>query len=108
MGIRADGDVADAAGIKSARRDLAAQVAFGIIRGGLRFEAPSVEIDRIERDAEEIGGDEPELRGTDADDTHDGTIDGGDNPALPEFPAQQDRAENGQDARDVIQTNAVE
>ena len=87
---------------------LTAKVAFRIIRGGLRLEAPSVEVDRIERDVEEIGGNESELSGTDADDTHDGAIDGGDDPALPEFPAQQDRAENGQDTRDVIQTNAVE
>ena len=64
---------------------LTAKVAFRIIRGGLRLEAPSVEVDRIERDAEEIGGNESELSGTDADDTHDGAIDGGDDQPCQSF-----------------------
>jgi hypothetical protein len=74
----------------------------------LRTEAPVEQVAGIERDAEEIGRHEAELRGAHADDADDGAVDGSDDPALPEFAAQEDRAEDGQNARDVIQTNAVE
>lgn len=73
-----------------------------------RRETPGAEIDGVKRDAEEIGGDETELGSAQANDTNDGTVDGGDNPALPELLAEQDGAENGQNARDVIQTNGLE
>lgn len=42
------------------------------------------------------------------DDADDGAVDGGDDPTLPELFAKQNGAENGQNAGDVIQTNAVE
>ena len=74
----------------------------------LRAEAPVDQIAGVERDAEEIGGDKAELGGADADDADDSAIDCGDDPALPKFPAEKDRAEDGQYARDVIQTNALE
>ena len=75
---------------------------------GLRAEAPVEQVAGVERDAEEIGGDEPELGGADANDADDSAIDRSDDPTLPEFPAQEDGAEDGQNAGDVIQTNAVE
>lgn len=62
----------------------------------------------VKRDAEEIGRNETELSGADADDADDGAIDGGDDPALPELAAKQDGAEDGQNARDVVQANVVE
>lgn len=47
--------------------------------------APVDEIGGVKGDAKEIGGHETELRGADADHTDDGAIEGGNNPALPEF-----------------------
>ena len=70
--------------------------------------APSTEVDGVKGDAEEIGGYEAELRRAGANDAHDGAVDGGDDPALPELLAEQDGAENGQNAGDVIQTNGLE
>lgn len=62
-----------------------------------RFEAPGEQVAGIEGDAEEIGGNETELGGADADNTDDSAIDGGDDPALPQLPTNEDRAEDGQD-----------
>ena len=73
-----------------------------------RAETPSEQVAGVKADAEEVGGDEPELRSADADDADDGTVDGGDDPALPKFPANEDGGKDGQDAGDVIQTNVVE
>ena len=66
------------------------------------------EIAGIESDAEEIGGDKAELSGAEADDADDGAVDRGDDPALPKLAAKQDRAEDGENTRDVIQPNVVE
>lgn len=55
----------------------------------LLFGAPVDEVAGVEGDAENIGGNEAELGGADADDAHDGAVDSGDNPALPEFLADQ-------------------
>ena len=74
----------------------------------LRCKAPGAEVDSVERDAEEICGDEAELGGAHADDADDGAVDGADDPALPELLAEQDGAENRQNARDVIQPNSLE
>jgi|SRR5690242_4760852 len=65
-------------------------------------EAPGAEIDGVEGDAEKIGGDESELRGAHANDADDGAVDGADDPALPQPFAEQNGAEDGQDAGDVI------
>ena len=48
------------------------------------------------------------MGGADPDNAYDGAVDRGNDPALPEFPAKQDRAEYGEDARDVIQANVME
>lgn len=69
------------------------------------MEAPGAEVDGVESDAEEIGGNEAELGGAEADDAYDGAIDRSDHPALPELFAEQNGAENGQNAGDVIETN---
>ena len=74
----------------------------------LRPEAPGAEVDSVERDAEEIGGDEAELRGAGANDTDDGTINRTDDPALPELLAEQYGPENSQNAGDVIQPDGLE
>ena len=72
------------------------------------FEAPSNQIAGVKGDAKEVGRDKAELRGADANDAYDSAIDGGDHPALPKLAAKQDRAEDGENARDVIQANVVE
>lgn len=74
----------------------------------LLLRPPVDEIGRVKGDAKEIGGDETELGGTDADHTDDGTIERGDNPALPEFLAEEDSAQDGQNAGDIIEPNHVE
>ena len=66
------------------------------------------EIAGIESDAEEIGRDKAELGGAEADDADDSAVDGGNDPTLPEFLAEQDGAENGQNAGDIIQSDGVE
>ena len=74
----------------------------------MRFEAPSDQIAGVKGDAEQVGRDKAELCGADADDADDGAINGGNHPALPKLAAKQDRAEDGENARDVIQPNVVE
>ena len=69
--------------------------------------APVDEVAGVEGDAEKIGGDKTELGGTEADDTNDGAINGGDDPALPEFLANEHGGENGQNARQIIQSNQM-
>ncbi len=81
-------------------------------RGGelliLLLGTPVDEIARVKGDAKEIGGDETELRGADADHTDDGAIERGDNPALPEFLAEEDSAQDGQNAGEIIESNHME
>ncbi len=60
------------------------------------FGAPVDEVAGVEGDAEEIGRDKTELRGAHADDTDDGAIDCGHDPALPQFLADEHGGENGQ------------
>ena len=72
------------------------------------FGEPVDEVAGVEGDAKEIGGHETELGGADADDTDDGAIDGGHDPALPEFLANQQGGENGQNAREIVKRDYVE
>ncbi len=74
---------------------------------GLLFGAPVDEVAGVEGDAEKIGGDETELGGADADDANDSAIEGGNDPALPELLANEDGGENGQNARQIIQSNQM-
>src|SRR5712691_8444159 len=60
--------------------------------GSLGF-APGAEVDGVEHEAEQIGGDETQLRRPDSDDADDDAIDGGENPALPTPPPHQDGRE---------------
>jgi hypothetical protein len=73
----------------------------------LLFEAPGEEVAGVEGNAEEIRRNKTELGGANTDDTDDGAIDGGNDPALPQLLAEQDGAENSQNAGDVIQSNVV-
>ena len=70
-------------------------------------EAPTDKVASVESDAEEIRGDEAELRGAYADDADDSAVNGSDDPTLPQFPAEEDGGENGENARDVVQTQQV-
>jgi len=65
------------------------------------------QIARIESNADEIGGDKAELSRANPNHADDGAVDRGDHPTLPQFLAEQDRAQNGQNARDIVQTNDV-
>ena len=69
--------------------------------------APVDEVAGIEGDAEEISGDEAELSGADADDADDGTVDSGHDPALPEFPANENGGEHGKNAGQIVKPNHV-
>ncbi len=73
----------------------------------LLFGAPVDEVAGVEGDAEKVGGNETELGGAEADDADDGAINGGDDPALPELLANEDGGENGQNARQIIQSNQM-
>jgi hypothetical protein len=52
---------------------------------GLFFGAPVDEVAGVEGDAEQVGGNEAELGGAEADDADYRAIDGGNDPALPEL-----------------------
>ena len=69
---------------------------------------PVDEVAGVEGDAEEVGGDKSELRRADADDTDDGAIDGSHDPSLPEFPANENGGEHGENAGKIIESNHVE
>jgi len=69
---------------------------------------PVYEIGRVKGDAKEIGGHETKLGSADADHTDDGAIERGHNPALPEFFAEEDSAQDGQNAGEIIESNHVE
>ena len=81
-------------------------------RGGelliLLLGAPVEEVGRVQGDTKKIGGYETELGGADADHTDDGAIERGDNPSLPEFFAEEDSAQDGQNAGEIIESNHVE
>jgi len=62
----------------------------------------------VESNAKEIGGDESELRGLDADDTNDRAVNGSNYPALPEFFANEHSRQDGQNAGDIVESNHVE
>jgi hypothetical protein len=69
--------------------------------------APVDEVAGVEGDAEEVGGDKTELGGAEANDTDDGAIDGSNDPALPEFPANENGGEHGENAGKIIESNHV-
>ena len=66
------------------------------------------EIAGIQSDAEEIGRDKAELGGAEADDADDGAVDGGNDPTLPEFLAEQDGAEDRKHAREIVEPDEVQ
>ena len=74
----------------------------------LLFWAPVDEVASVEGNAEEIGGDKTELGGPNTNHTDDGAIDGGHDPALPEFPANENGGEHGENAGKIIESNHVE
>jgi len=71
------------------------------------FGAPVDEVAGVKGNAEKVGGNETELGGADANDANDGAIEGRNYPALPEFLANEDGGENGQNARQIIQSNQM-
>ena len=102
----------EAGEIVSARRPLQERLGTGLSGKlrlfGLLFGAPVDEVAGVESDAEEVGGDETELSGADADDANDGAIDTGDDPALPELLANEHGGEHGQDTGKIIESNHVQ
>ena len=69
--------------------------------------APVDEVGGIQSDAKEIGGDKTKLCSADTNDADYGAVESGHNPALPEFLAEEDSAQNGQDAGEIIESNHV-
>ena len=72
------------------------------------FGAPVDEVAGVECDAEEIGGDEAELGGADADDADDGAVNGSNYPSLPQFLSDKHGGQDGQNARQIIKPDGVE
>ena len=72
------------------------------------FGAPVDEVAGVKGDAEKVGGNETELCSTDANDANDGAIKGSNDPALPEFPANENGGEHGENAGKIIESNHVE
>ena len=72
------------------------------------FGAPVDQVGGVESDAKEIGGNETELRGLDANDTNDCAVNRSNYPALPELFANEHRRQDGQNAGDIIESNQVE
>jgi len=79
-----------------------------LTKGARGRKAPGAKIDSVERNAEKIGGNKAELRRANTDNADDSAVNRGDDPALPKLLAEQDGAENGQNAGDVIQPNGLE
>ena len=71
------------------------------------FEAPGDDVGGVESDAEEVGGDETKLGGAETDDADHGGVDRADDPALPELFAEENGAEDGEDAGQVVQADSV-
>ena len=69
---------------------------------------PVDEVGRVKGDAKKISGHETELGGADADHTDDGAVERRDNPALPEFLAEEDSAQDGQNTGEIIESNHME
>jgi len=55
-----------------------------------------------------LAGTKPELGRADADDADDGAVDTRDDPALPEFLANEDGGGDGEHAGEIVQSNHVE
>ena len=68
---------------------------------------PVYEIGRVESDAKEVRWNETKLGGADTDHADDGAIKRSHNPALPELFAEEDGAQDGQDAGEIIESNHV-
>src|SRR6267378_2119284 len=90
------------------RRDLGFGLDVFRLARRLRSDPPVDEVAGVESDAEQIGGDEAELSSADADDADDGAVDSCDDPALPEFLANEHGGENCQNARKIVEANHVE
>ena len=54
-----------------------------------------MQIDRAHRNAEDVGGNESELLGSNADDTHDDAVAGCERPAFPAAASDQDGGHDG-------------
>ena len=69
---------------------------------------PVYEIGCVKGDANEVRRNETELGSTDADYADDGAIECGNYPALPELLAEEDGAQYGQNAGEIIESNHME
>jgi len=69
---------------------------------------PVDEIGGVKGDADEVRRYETELGSADTDHTDDGAIECGNNPALPEFFAEKNSPQHGQNAGEIIEPNHLE
>lgn len=80
-------------------------LAGGCGRLGLRRGAhPGTEVEGVDADAEEVGGNETELRGAQADEADDDAVDAGHHEARPVFACNQNGGQNGEKAGQVVET----
>ena len=64
--------------------------------------APGVQVDGAHGDAENVGGDKTELRGSDGNDADDNAVDRGERPAFPVAASHQHGGCDGQNTRKII------
>ena len=64
--------------------------------------APGAKVYRVQRDAEQVGGNEAELRRPESDQAENYAIHGGKNPTLPTAPPHQNRGTDGKNAGQII------
>lgn len=74
--------------------ELALRVSIYVVLLRERFDAPGEEVPGVQDDAEEVGGDEAKLSGSETDDAHNGAIDSSDDPALPELFPKKDSGDH--------------
>jgi hypothetical protein len=66
------------------------------------------EIAGVQRNAKQVCWNKSELGGADTDHTDDGAIERSNNPTLPELFTEEDGAQDGQNTREIIESNHVE
>ena len=71
--------------------------------GGVSLRSPGHDVVAVDGQAKEVGRDEAHLGGAPADHADQHTVDGGDDPAMPDVPPDKDGGQNGEQARDVVE-----
>ena len=73
-------------------------------QGGSGASAPTQYVVAVHSETEDIGGNEPELRGSNSDNADDRAVGAGNDPTLPLAPTDQVGREQRKGTRDVVET----